>query len=200
MSRCERGSAPRPYRSTTWEVGGHAMKTNGTAAWIGMAVFASRPEPARNTGLVRGAENTRDRARRLAGGLRPRPPAAAFRSVPGAPRRTRLRRGKESRHRAAVRRLPLRADAGTGDRARERAGRCHVRRRHAGDADRRRDREDDAGGHLLVRSIPACHAAGPARRQSDRRHLHDDGAHAETAGTAQGVGSVGFAGVASAGP
>ena len=32
------------------------MKTNGTAAWIGMAVFASRPEPARNTGLVRGAE------------------------------------------------------------------------------------------------------------------------------------------------
>ena len=35
---------------------------------------------------------------------------------------------------------------------------------------------------------------------SDRRDLHDDGAHAETAGAAQGAGSLGFAGDVSARP
>ena len=78
--------------------------------------LCARPEPARHAGLARGAEGARDRARRLAGGLRSRSPASAFRSVPCAPRRTGLRRGKESRHRAALRRLPVRPDSGIGRR------------------------------------------------------------------------------------
>src|SRR6266567_8688211 len=68
----------------------------------------SRRKPARDTDFARGAKGCRDIARRLAGGLWPRPSAPPFRYFPGSPGGTRLRRGEEPHPRAAIRRLPIR--------------------------------------------------------------------------------------------
>ena len=59
-----------------------------------------------------GAKACRDFARRLAGGLWPRSSAPQLRYFPGSPGGTGLRGGEEPHHRAAIRRLPIRAHAG----------------------------------------------------------------------------------------
>jgi hypothetical protein len=112
------------------------MKMNGTGMRIGVTVLALGASllaiPASP-----GAKGCRDIARRLAGGLWPRSSAPQFRDFPGSPGGTRLRRGEEPHYRAAIRRLPIRSDAGFSHRTRADAGRCSVHHGHEGVANRR---------------------------------------------------------------
>ena len=147
-----------------------------SCAWCKSARFTDRAQR---------AKGSRDRARRLAGGLWPLVPRRPhFDAVPGPPGGAGLRRrGRTSSSSSASPDAATNQDAPAG---RPTSCRLPVRRPVSPWARGRREPPPGAVKTtplvvLLVRPVPARHPPRPARRKRDGRGLHDDRAHARSA-------------------